>query len=162
MLITPSDSKIRFGPPRFRPTICLEGKFVAFAVSTDAALAAVEAAASKDWKPSSEIDRVCEHVASKLVLLSVTDSSETLSSLLASLPGTLQTTINTSIALAKSRADWRRSPAAAAPGMPSGGGIQAGSPRGMGGSSMPGMAGSGRGRQHASDGWFRGRGGIKL
>ena len=65
---------------------------------------AVAAVAHKDWKPSSEIEQVCAHVPSKLVMLAVTDGSETLSSLLASLPGTLQTVINTSIALSKARA----------------------------------------------------------
>ena len=141
VLITPSESKLRFGPPRFRPTICLQGKYVAFATSTDAAQAAVVAAARKDWKPSSEIDRVCEHVPSKLVMLSVTDSSEGLSSLLASLPGTLQTTINTTIALSKARANGALASGTggSAPGMASGG-IRAGSSAGMG-SSMPGMGG---------------------
>ena len=35
--MTPSDSKLRFGPSSFRPTILVQGKYVAFAVSTDAA-----------------------------------------------------------------------------------------------------------------------------
>ena len=58
----------------------------------------------KDWKPSASLEKACEHVPSNLVMLSVTDVSESLSSVLASLPGTLQTMINTSIALANGRA----------------------------------------------------------
>jgi hypothetical protein len=104
VLTTPTDSLLRFGPSSFRPTILLEDKYVAFAVSSDAARAALAAAKRKDWKPSSDIERACEKVPSNLVLLSVNDVRESLSSLLASLPGTLQTMINTSIALAKARA----------------------------------------------------------
>jgi hypothetical protein len=143
VLMTPSDSKLRFGPSSFRPTILVQGKYVAFAVSTDAARAAVAAVDHKDWKPSSEIERVCAHVPSKLVLLSVTDGSETLSSLLASLPGTLQTVINTSIALSKARANG------ALAGGPNGPGSSPGSVPGMmgpgmrGGMGGPAMAGSG-------------------
>ena len=119
VLQTPSDSKLRFGPSSFRPTIVLEGRYVAFSLSSDAARAAVAAAVRKDWKPSSELERACQSVPSKLVMLSVTDVSEALSSLLASLPGTLQTMINTSIALAKVRATGagRRRLPASGPGM---------------------------------------------
>ena len=54
--MTPTDSPLRFGPSSFRPTILLEDKYVAFAVSSDAARAAVAAAKRKDWKPSSELE----------------------------------------------------------------------------------------------------------
>ena len=104
VLMTPSDSKLRFGPSSFRPTILLDGKYVAFSVSSDSARAAAEAARRKDWKPSSEVDKACQTVPSNLVMLGVSDVGESLSSLLASLPGTLQTMINTSIALSKARA----------------------------------------------------------
>ncbi len=114
VLMTPSDSKLRFGPSSFRPTIVVEGKYVAFSVSSESARSAAEAARRKDWKPSSAVDRACQTVPSNLIMLSVTDVSESLSSLLASLPGTLQTMINTSIALGKARA----SGADGAPGGP--------------------------------------------
>jgi hypothetical protein len=116
VLTTPSDSPIRFGPSSFRPTILLDGKYVAFAVSSDAARAAIAAAKRKDWKPSADLVRACEKLPSQMVLLSVNDVRERLASLLASLPGTLQTMINTSITLAKSRGDG--SPPAANAGQP--------------------------------------------
>ncbi len=154
--MTPSDSKLRFGPSSFRPTILVQGKFVAFAVSTDAARAAVAAVASKDWKPSSEIERVCAHVPSKLVMLSVTDTSEPLSSLLASLPGTLQTMINTSIALAKSRAAGAVAGGGNGPGPGMGPG---GMPPGMGRSAPGGMPGGGMKRMTPMGGSPGGPGG---
>jgi hypothetical protein len=104
VLMTPSDSPLRFGPSSFRPTILLEDKYVAFGVSAEAVRAAVTAVRRKDWKPSASLEKACQHVPTNLVMLSVTDVSESLSSVLASLPGTLQTMINTSIALAKARA----------------------------------------------------------
>jgi hypothetical protein len=104
VLTTPTDSPLRFGPSSFRPTILLEDKHVAFAVSTDAARAAIAAAKRRDWKPSTELEQACEKVPSNMVMLAVNDVRESLSSLLASLPGTLQTMINTSIALAKAGA----------------------------------------------------------
>ena len=137
VLMTPTDSKLRFGPSSFRPTILIDGKYVAFSVSSDAARAAAEAARRKDWKPSSEVERACQTVPSNLVMLGVTDVSEGLSSLLASLPGTLQTMINTSIALAKVRADG-------ADGTPGAPGMAPGMAQGMGAQGMgQGMAGSG-------------------
>ena len=140
VLMTPSDSKLRFGPSSFRPTILMEGKYVAFSLSTDAARAAAEAARRKDWKPSTEVTRACQTVPSNLIMLSVTDIADGLSSLLASLPGTLQTMINTSIALAKVRASGADRPPGA-PGMAPG--MAAGMARGMGGRGMgPGMSGS--------------------
>ena len=129
VLMTPTDSKLRFGPSSFRPTILIAGKYVAFSVSSDAARAAAEAAQRKDWKPSSEVERACQTVPSNLVMLSLTDVSEGLSSLLASLPGTLQTMINTSIALARARA----SGADGTPGAPgTAPGMAQGSARSMG------------------------------
>jgi len=104
VLMTPTDSALRFGPSSFRPTILLEDKYVAFAVSADAARAAVAAVRRKDWKPSSDLAQACQKVPSNLVMLSVTDVNESLSSLLASLPGTLQTMLNTSFGLANARA----------------------------------------------------------
>jgi len=103
VLLTPTNSPLRFGPPSFRPTIHLEGKYLAFSLSTDAARAAITAVKRKNWTPSANIQKATEHVPSKLMLLMVSDVAETLPSLLANLPGTLQTTINTSIALSRSQ-----------------------------------------------------------
>jgi hypothetical protein len=103
VLHTPSASPLRFGPPSFRPTIHLEGKYLAFSLSTEAAHAAITAVNRKNWTPSATIQKATAHVPSKLMLLMVSDMAETLPSLLANLPGTLQTAINTSIALARSQ-----------------------------------------------------------
>ena len=136
VLTTPTDSVLRFGPSNFRPTILVEDKYVAFAVSADAARAAVAAVRRKDWKPSADVERACQKVPSKLVMLGVTDVSESLSSLLASLPGTLQTMINTSVALAKARSGGAgATPAAGAgqSGSPPGTPVSAGANRGPAG-----------------------------
>ena len=95
---------MHLGPKSFRPTIELDGNHVVFAVSPEAARAALAAVRRKDWKPSDDLAKVCENVADNLVLLGVNDVSDTLAALLASLPGTLQTLINTSLALAKAKA----------------------------------------------------------
>ena len=58
----------------------------------------------KNWTPSANIQKATEHVPSKLMMLTVNDVTETLPSLLANLPGTLQTAINTSIALSRNPA----------------------------------------------------------
>jgi hypothetical protein len=100
VLVTPSASPLRFGPSSFRPTIHLEGNYLAFSLSTEAARAAITAVNRKNWTPSATIQKATAHVPSKLMLLMVSDVAETLSSMLANLPGTLQTAINTSIALA--------------------------------------------------------------
>ncbi len=101
VLTTPIDSPIKFGPSHFRPTIQLDGKYFTVALSPDAARAALAAVRKKDWKPSANVQKATEHAASNLVMLGVADVGETLPSLLASLPGTLQTRINTAIAVAK-------------------------------------------------------------
>jgi hypothetical protein len=103
VLNTPSNSPLRFGPSSFRPTIHLEGKYLAFSLSAEAARAAITAVNRKNWTPSATIQKATAHVPSKLMLLMVSDVAETLPSLLANLPGTLQTAINTSIALARSQ-----------------------------------------------------------
>ena len=55
VLTTSKESPLQFGPSSFRPTIQLEGKYVAFAVSPDAARAALSAVQRKDWKPSAAL-----------------------------------------------------------------------------------------------------------
>ena len=118
VLTTSKESPLQFGPSSFRPTIQLEGKYVAFAVSPDAARAALSAVQRKDWKPSAALERACDSLPAKLAALIVTDVTDSLPSLLASLPGTLQTMINTSIALAKARAGNAQT--SAGPGQPGG------------------------------------------
>ncbi len=99
-------------------------------------------------------------MAGKLVLLAVSDVSDSLATVLASLPGTLQTTINTTLALAKSGG---AAPANQPPG-PSGG--QAGGARGRGGpaggnpAGMAGMGGRRGGGLAAPGGGMAGRGGL--
>ncbi len=127
VLITPTDSPLRFGPSSFRPTILLEDKYVAFGVSSEAVRAAVTAVRRKDWKPSASLEKASKHIPSNLVMLGLFDVSESLSSMLASLPGTLQTMINTSIALAKGRASGADAASNAAPGN----GRQPGGPAGI-------------------------------
>ena len=64
----------------------------------------------KGWKPSADIEQALSHVPSDLIFLAVGDPRETTPGLLASLPGTLQTQINTIIAMSAA------GPAAAGPG----------------------------------------------
>ena len=119
ILTTPSASPLHLGPSSFRPTIELDANYVVFAVSPEAARNALAAVRKEDWKPSGNLTKVCENAPDNLVLLGVNDIGETLPPLLESLPGTLQTMINTSLALAKGK-----SPADAAgkaPGSPAGG-----------------------------------------
>ena len=59
VLMTPSDSPLRFGPSSFRPTILLEDKYVAFGVSSDSVRAAMTAVRRKDWKPSASLEKAC-------------------------------------------------------------------------------------------------------
>jgi hypothetical protein len=99
VLMTPSGSPLRFGPSAFRPTIHLDDKYLAFSLAADSGRAAINAVKRKGWNPSATTVKATEHVPSKLIALMVNDVAETLPSLLANLPGTLQTSINTSIAL---------------------------------------------------------------
>jgi hypothetical protein len=143
VLTTPSESPIRLGPSSFRPTLQLDGRYLAFAVSPEAARSALAAARRKDWKPSSDAERAWENAPAKLSLLSVTQVSDGLSSLLASLPGTLQTMINTSITLAKGRATENK-PADGTAQASASGAAPAGGPesRGRRGAMIPGASAS--------------------
>src|SRR5207302_5910176 len=71
---------------------------------------ALKAVKRKDWKPSEDVQRACERVPSKLALLGIGDPREVLPPFLASLPGTLQTMINTAITLARSQAAGANGP----------------------------------------------------
>jgi len=175
VLMTHSESPIRYGPSNFRPTIQLEGKYVAFAVDPAAARAALAAVQRKDWKPSSGLERACESLPPKLVALFVDDVTDRLPSLLASFPGTLQTMINTSIALANARAGKVQSTAAGMgqpggpmsglgnPGSRGRGGMAAGSGaeagRGGAGPASAGQGGGGDQRNNQAYGGPRGQGG---
>jgi hypothetical protein len=103
VLLTPPGSPLQFGPKSFRPTIELEGNHLVFAVSPESARNAIAAVNRTDWKPSEEVAKFFERVVDKLVFLAVNDVTETLPPVLASLPGTLQTMINTTLALAKGK-----------------------------------------------------------
>jgi hypothetical protein len=140
VLLTPRDSPLKFGPTSFRPTIELDGNHLVFAVSPENAKNALAAVRRADWKPSGDVAKVLENAAEKMVFLAVNDVSETLPPVLASLPGTLQTRINTSVALAKGK----DGPEAGTdrPATP-GAGPAATSPAGMGGRRGGGLAAPG-------------------
>ncbi len=99
MLRTPSDSALRLGPPGFRPVIRLEGKYVAISIVSDAAESALKAVKRKEWKPSDDVQRACERLPAKIVMLGLVDPREILPTVLASFPGTLQTMINAAVVL---------------------------------------------------------------
>lgn len=103
-LSTPSASKFRLGPPQFRPVIYTDLKYLVVASSADPAKFAIEALEKKGWKPSPEIETALSTVSENVSAVAVIDSSNGTASLLASLPGTLQSYINTGIALGKSKA----------------------------------------------------------
>jgi hypothetical protein len=115
-LTTPTTSQIRFGPSTFRPTIQLDDRYIAFAASPEAAQAALTAVRKRDWRPSASLQKASAEAPANLVMLGVTDVAESLPSFLARLPGTLQTMINSSLAVAK--ADNGSAPAQAAGGGP--------------------------------------------
>jgi hypothetical protein len=157
-LSTPSGSPLKFGPSSFRPTILFDSDYVAFGVSPDAARTALTAVRRKDWKPSASLEKAFENLPEKLTMFGVTDTSDSLASLLASLPGTLQTLVNTQIAMRKGKAAADKPAASAgaaapgntmsqAPGAAAGrrGGRAAGAPvpgvSGSAGQSAPGRAG---------------------
>jgi hypothetical protein len=103
VLTTPVNSPLKLGPSGFRPTVHLEGKYLALSLSPDAAQSALAAARRKGWKPAAEVERASEFVPRKLNVLSLIDVSKTLPPLLASFPGTLQTMINTASTVARSQ-----------------------------------------------------------
>jgi hypothetical protein len=160
ILRTPSDSPLKIGPPNFHPVIKLDGKYLVVSVASDSADAALKAAKQKGWQPSDDLRKAGEHLPPKMILLGVSDPREIMPALLASLPGTLQTIINTSITVARARAGNPQpgggnppGPGAmpGGPGMASrpgaGGGMAPGVPprgrRGGGGGPMPEREGSG-------------------
>jgi hypothetical protein len=115
MLKVPSESPLKIVPQGVRPTIRMEGHYVAISSSAESARLALEVTRKKGWKPSADIEAALAHVPSGMVLLAVADSRETDPSVLASLPGTLQAQINSIIAM-NSGAAGGGAPGAAAPG----------------------------------------------
>ena len=97
LLRTPTDSALRLGPPGFRPVIRLDGKYLAISIVADGAEAALKAVKQKDWKPSDDVQRACDRLPPKIVMLSMIDPREILPSVLASYPATLQTMINSAV-----------------------------------------------------------------
>ena len=114
-----------------RPTIRIEGNHIAFSTTSEGARTALDTVKKKGWKPGPEVEQALSHLPSGPILVAVSDPRETVPSLLASLPGTLQAQINSVIA-------------SSAGGSPSGrpGGAGSGSGFGPGGAA-PGAGGPG-------------------
>lgn len=136
MLIVPTDSPLKISPPGVRPTIRMEGNHIAFSSSSEAARAALETVKKKGWKPGPDVEQALSHLPPGPIFLAVGDPRETVPSLLASLPGTLQAQINSVITLS----------AGGSPGARPGGigPVQPGAGPGFGpGAVAPGASGSG-------------------
>ena len=142
VLTTPRNSPLQLGPSGFRPTVLLEGKYLVISTSSDGARGAMTALKGKNWKPAESTSQAIGHAPEGLIALGVIDTSDGLPSFLASFPGTIQSMVNTALAVAKNRA----TAAAAKPGTPPPGGAP-----GANASVSVGQGGEGGGR--------RGRGG---
>jgi hypothetical protein len=141
ILRTQTDSPLKIGPQNFHPVIKLDGNYLVVSVASDSADAALKAAKQKGWQPSEDLRKAGEHLPPKMVLLGVSDPREIMPTVLASLPGTLQTIINTAITVARSRAANPQQGGANAPGagqMPAGRRMMGMGPGG-GGAMAPGM-----------------------
>jgi hypothetical protein len=138
MLKVPTESSLKILPQGVRPTIRMEGHYVAISSSAESARVALEVTRKKGWKPSADIEQALAHVPSGMVLLAVGDPRETDPPMLASLPATLQAQINSIIAMSSGAAGGT-APGTAAPGQ--GGFPGANQPP----SGYPGMAGGGPG-----------------
>ena len=108
-------------PGGLRPTIRLGAKHLVVSVSPEAAKQALEEKVG-EWTPPADLVPVFERLPSPLVSLSITDPRPTLPAALASLPATLQKTINTVLVQAQAsrsaRATPRRPPAGSARAVP--------------------------------------------
>jgi hypothetical protein len=116
MMSVPSDSPLKILPPGVRPTIRVEGNHIAFASTSEAARTALETI-KKNVKPGPDVDQALAHAPAGAVLVAVDDSKETVPGLLASLPGTLQAQINSSITLSASGTPGARA-GSTGPGQP--------------------------------------------
>ncbi|MGA9924129.1 MAG: hypothetical protein WBQ29_12075, partial [Isosphaeraceae bacterium] len=137
MLNVPTDSPLKILPPGVRPTIRMEGNHIAFSPTSEAARAALDTVKKKGWKPGPDVEQALSHLPPGPIFLAVGDPRETVPSLLASLPGTLQAQINSAIALSAGGSPGAR-PGGTGPGQPG-----AGPGYGPGGSA-PGAGGPSR------------------
>ncbi len=150
MLRVPTDSPLKILPPGVHPTIRMEGNHVAFATSSEAARTALDTIKKKGWKPGPDVEQVLAHLPSGPIFVAVADPRETMPSVLASLPGTLQAQINTAIAMSTAKSPDAR-PGGAGLGQPGGGpggppggpGMSMSRPGFPGGSGPPGSSGPG-------------------
>ncbi|MDG3006701.1 hypothetical protein [Paludisphaera mucosa] len=97
-LYVPTSSQAKFVTPGFKPTVRLEAGFLAVSTSPEAARLAVESLRRKTWTAPEAIAQALAKAPESAVLLMYGDFRETTAAVLASLPGTLQTGINTAIA----------------------------------------------------------------
>ncbi len=151
MLSVPSDSPLKILPPGVRPTIRMEGNHIAFSSTSEAARAALDTVKKKGWKPGPDVEQALSHLPPGPIFVAVGDPRETVPSLLASLPGTLQAQINSAIALSAGDSPGARpggmgtGQPGAGPGFGPGGSAPGaggpGGPRGGMSFSMPGMSG---------------------
>jgi hypothetical protein len=154
LLMTPSDSPLKTNLPNFRPVIKFEGRHLVIAVDSDSANAALKVVQRKDWKPSEDLQKAADHLPPKMVVLGVTDPREVMPAILASLPGTMQSIINSVVTVTRARAanaqQGGANPPGAGPGpgpggMPgrAGGRMMAGGPGGPGAMAPGGPGGRG-------------------
>jgi len=115
LLSTPTAAKYRLGPPHFRPMIYADLKHLAMAASAGTAESAIEALGDKSWKPSAELQEALSTVPADVVAVAVFNSGEKTASMLSSFPGTMQTYINTGIAISKLLSPQAAAPQPAAP-----------------------------------------------
>jgi len=97
MLNVPTSSSIKL-PAGFRPSVRLEGHYLAISTSSEAARVAVEQLQRKPWTPAEDVARAIDRAPDSTFVLLYGDFREATSASLASLPGSLQTGINTAIA----------------------------------------------------------------
>src|SRR5208283_5049993 len=150
MLHVPPDSPLKLVPPGVRPTIRMEGNHIAFSSTSEAARAALDTVKKKGWKPGPDVEQALSHLPPGPIFLAVGDPRETVPSLLASLPGTLQAQINSAIALSAGGSPGAR-PGGMGPGQPGAGpgfgfgpggsAPGSGGPRGSMSFGQPGMSG---------------------
>jgi len=104
--------------PGVRPTIRLEGNHIVFSSTSEAARTALETVKKKGWKPGPDVVQALSHAPPEPIFLAVGDPRETVPSLLASLPGTLQAQINSAIALSAGGSPGARPGESGPPGAP--------------------------------------------
>ena len=98
----------------------MEGNHIAFSSTSEAARTALDTVKKKGWKPGPDVEQALSHLPPGPIFLAVGDPRETVPSLLASLPGTLQAQINSAIALSAGGSPGAR-PGGTGPGQPGAG-----------------------------------------